>query len=243
LVIALDVEALVMFIVEPFLAVNVPEFTIELVPVNVSAVLSIVKLPAVAPLFWLVITVGLPLQFMVQDVNNIVAPVLVIDAPATIINAVFVAANVLFILLVNEAVFPVNLKFEAPLTTIMPELVITALLLVNEDEELATIEPALLIMVPLLKFKADAVSFILPVKVFVNVTGLPVPLLVVLPGSLVDMPVAEFDLRLPLLVNVALEPNAKAPLNIVVHRAPMVNVDKVFTDDAPPKVTWLVPAN
>ena len=51
LVIALDAEALVMFIDEPFWAVNVPEFTIELVPVNVKAVLSMVKLPDVAPLF------------------------------------------------------------------------------------------------------------------------------------------------------------------------------------------------
>jgi len=265
LVIALSVEALVMFIVEPFLAVNVPEFTIELVPVNVTAVLSIVKLPVMAPLFRLVITVGLPLQFMVHLVNDMVAPVLVICAPATIMTAVFVAVNVLFILLVNAAVFPFSLKFEAPLNIIVPELVIveppfnvtveaesdilpvlvigTALLPINEDEKPAMIEPALLTVVPPPKFKADAVSFIVPVEVFVNVTGLLVVLLVILPGLFVDMPAAEFDLKLPLLVNVVPEPNAKAPLNIAVHPAPTVNVDRPLTDELPPKVTWLVPAN
>ena len=124
LVIALDAEALVMFIVEPFLAVNVPEFTIELVPVNVNAVLSIVKLPAVTPLFWLVITVGLPLAAIVHDVNDMVAPVLVIDEPETMIKAVLVAVNVLLTLLVSGAVLPFSLKFDVPLTVMVPEFVI-----------------------------------------------------------------------------------------------------------------------
>lgn len=59
-----------------------------------------------------------------QDVNDMVAPVLVIDAPATIIKAVFAAVNVLFILLVNGAVFPFSLKFDVPLTVMVPEFVI-----------------------------------------------------------------------------------------------------------------------
>lgn len=72
----------------------------------------------------MVITVGFPLQAIVQVVNDIVAPVLVIDAPATIIKAVFVAVKVLLTLLVNGAVLPFNLKFEVPLTVIVPEFVI-----------------------------------------------------------------------------------------------------------------------
>ena len=59
-----------------------------------------------------------------QDVNDIVAPVFVIDEPATIINAALAAVKVLFTLLVNGAVLPLSLKFDVPLTVIVPEFVI-----------------------------------------------------------------------------------------------------------------------
>lgn len=72
---------------------------------------------------------------------------------------------------------------------------------------------------------------------------MPVLLLVIVPGLLEEMPPAEFDLRLPLLVRVTVEPRAKVPLNTAVHPAPIVKVDKAFIVDAPPKVTCLVPAN
>ena len=72
---------------------------------------------------------------------------------------------------------------------------------------------------------------------------MPVLLLVMLPGLLVDMPVAEFDLRLPLLVSVALGPNAMAPLNTTVQLEPMVKTDGLAADDAAPNVTVFVPAN
>jgi hypothetical protein len=172
---------------------------------------------------------------------------------------------------------PFNVIVEAE-REILPVFAIgTGLLPINDDEELAIIEPALLTVVPAPKFKVDDVSFILPVEVFENVTGLPVLivdeefamiwpefdkvplavifnsepvsvimpvlLLVTLPGLLVDMPVAEFDLRLPLLVSVALGPNDIAPLNTTVQPAPMVKTDGLPADDAVPKVTVLVPAN
>jgi hypothetical protein len=60
---------------------------------------------------------------MVQVVNDMVAPVLVIDAPATIIKAVFVAVKILLTLLVNGAVLPFNLKVEVPLAVMVPEFV------------------------------------------------------------------------------------------------------------------------
>jgi len=184
----------------------------------------------------------------------------------------------------TEAV-PVFVIFEPPFNVIveaesemLPVFAIgTGLLPINDDEELAIIEPALLTVVPPPKFKVDAVSFILPVDVFENVTGLPVLivedelamiwpefdkvpfpvifnnepvsvmmpvlLLVMLPGLLVDMPVAEFDLRLPLLVSVALGPNAMAPLNTTVQLEPMVKTDGLAADDAAPNVTVFVPAN
>jgi len=74
----------------------------------------------------LVITVALPLQAIVHDVNDIVAPVLVIDEPATIIKAEFAAVNVLLTLLVSGAVLPFNLKVDVALTAIAPEFVIEA---------------------------------------------------------------------------------------------------------------------
>ncbi|MCO5950043.1 hypothetical protein [Mucilaginibacter flavidus] len=190
------------------------------------------------------ITVGFPLQAIVQVVNDMVAPVLVIDAPATIIKAVFVAVKVLLTLLVNGAVLPFNLNVEVPLVVMVPEFVTeapastsivepvtvrllpllllfmkegfcnvavdaeskdteavpvlvifeppfnviveaeseilpvlaigTGLLPINDDDEFAIIEPALVTVVPPPKFKVDAVSFMLPVELFVNVTGLPV---------------------------------------------------------------------
>ncbi len=72
---------------------------------------------------------------------------------------------------------------------------------------------------------------------------MPVLLLVMLPGLLVDMPAAEFDLRLPLLVSVALGLNDIAPLNTTVQPEPMVKTDGLPADDAAPKVTVLEPAN
>ena len=72
------------------------------------------------------ITVALPLQAIVHDVNDIVAPVLVIDEPATIIKAEFAAVNVLLTLLVSGAVLPFNLKVDVALTAIAPEFVIEA---------------------------------------------------------------------------------------------------------------------
>lgn len=80
----------------------------------------------------------------------------------------------------TEAV-PVLVMFEPPFNVIveadndiLPVLAIgTGLLAINDDDELAVIEPALVTVVPPPKFKVDAVSVMLPVDVFEKATGLP----------------------------------------------------------------------
>ena len=89
-------------------------------------------------------TVGLPLQATVQVVNDMVAPVLVIDAPATNIKAVFVAVKVLLTLLVNGAVLPFSLKVEVPLVVIVPEFVTEA------PASTSMVDPVIVRLLPLL---------------------------------------------------------------------------------------------
>jgi len=122
-VIELDALLLVMLIEEPFFAVNVPEFTIAFVPENVNAVLSMVKLPTVAPLFWLVMVVGLPLADNVQLVNPKVPPVLVIVEPASILKVVALAVKVALTLFVIGTGLPFKLIVDEAVVVTVPELV------------------------------------------------------------------------------------------------------------------------
>ncbi|MEO6633809.1 MAG: hypothetical protein ABIN13_18850 [Mucilaginibacter sp.] len=166
------------------------------------------------------------------DADRLIDPVLAIGTALlpVIVDVEFAVIVPALVTVVPDPQFNVD-----PVSVMLPVDVFenaTGLPLMIVDPDLAIICPELLMLVLPLIFNCDAVNVIIPVL-----------LLVMVPGLLVDMPVAEFDLRLPLLVRVAVEPNAKAPLNTAVHPAPMVRVARPPTDDAPPKVTWLVPAN
>lgn len=180
-------------------------------------------------------------------------PVLAIFEPPFNVN-VEAESDMLPVLVIGTGLLPIKedeelAVIEPALLTVVPppkfkvdavNLILPVEVFVNDtglpvlivDDELAMIWP-----------EFDRVPFPLmlssePVKVII-----PVLLLVILPGLLVEMPLAEFDLRLPLLVSVALGPNDIAPLNTTVHPAPIVNVDGLAADDAAPNVTVFVPAN
>jgi len=159
----------------------------EFTRLNVTAVALSVKLPVVKPLFRLSMGVELPKQSIVDEVTVNVPPVLVIEDPAAITNAVEVAVKTPFTLLFNGDGSPPNLTVDPALVIIVPvffteppgsisnndEDILIVPVLITGDGFPAAVRPPSIFTIPALVNAAPADT----IKFFVNVMVSPTPII------------------------------------------------------------------